>query len=383
MTWRELSRLVRVNGFPCVSIYIPTHRTFPDTKQDPIRLSKALTEAEAQLRAAGVANPQVMLAAARQRSQEQMFWRYQDRGLAVFIREDATRWLKLPAEVPEIVVVADRFHVRPLVGMFADRGSFHLLAATRESVRLFEGAEREFEVVDVEGLPTSLAGAKESTDFDDQLGYHSRVRGAPAGPGSAPKYHTLGQSPEDYEDVELDNFLRSVAKAVDRHLADRAGPLVLAAEPRVLGRLRKALRYGEVAAAAIQRDPASLQPAELHAQAWPIADAVLRGGRDKARERLAARLDGGGVPGAEDVAALFAAAKEGRLETLLLARDQHVWGRYDEASGAVSIDQASAPDNEDLLNLLAVNALAQGGDVISLPERLAARAGPAAGLFRY
>ena len=80
-------------GFPRISIFISTHRAYPETEQDSIRLSNALTEAERQLSAAGVRRIDDLLSPARRRLNDAMFWRFQDHGLAVFIEEGATRWL--------------------------------------------------------------------------------------------------------------------------------------------------------------------------------------------------------------------------------------------------------------------------------------------------
>jgi protein required for attachment to host cells len=379
----DLAELAHSTGFPRISIYIPTHKVYPETEQDPIRLSNALREAEKQLIEAGVRSIDDLLSSARQRINEQMFWRYQDQGLAVFIEEGKTRWLKLPAEVAELTIVADRFHVLPLVNIFADRGQFHVLAVTRHRLRFFDGGERELKEVDVENLPSSLDEVKERTNFQANVGFHTRDRGNKIGSEAAPKYHALGESPEDYEDVELEHFVREVAKAVDNYLAERAAPLVLAARPRVLGRLRQQLRYRHVAHADIQRDPASMTTDQLQAEAWSIAGPLLRQDRDEVRDRLRARLDGAQIPGSENLQELMLATDEGRVATLLLSRDATIWGSYDQDSRKVTVAETPGPDNEDLLNLLTVKTLMQGGNVISLPEDLRTVVGPVAGLFRY
>jgi len=379
----DLAELAGSSGFPRISIYIPTHKVYPQTEQDPIRLSNALKEAGKQLVDAGVRKAEEILSSARQRLNESQFWRHQDHGLAMFIEEGKTRWLKLPAEVAELTTIGDRYHVLPLIDIFADRGRFHLLAATRDTVRLLDGAERELEEVHVEDLPSSLEQIKERTNFDDYAGYHTRDRGKQVGGAAKPKYHALGESPEDYDDIELEHFARDIAKAVDSHLADRMTPLVLAARPRLLGRLRQELRYRHVAEADIQRDPASMTDNELHAEAWAIAGPLLRRDRDETRERLRARLEGAEIPGSEDLQKLFRAADQGRVETLLLSRGAAVWGRYDEKSREVNFAKEASPDNEDLLNLLAVKTMMQGGNVISLPDDVVDRTGPVAGLFRY
>jgi hypothetical protein len=379
----DLIELARSTGFPRISVYLPTHKAYPKTEQDPIRLSNALKEVEKQLAEAGVRQVAEMLSATRQRVNEQMFWRYQDQGLAVFIEEGNTRWLKLPAEVQELTVISNRYHVLPLIDIFADRGRFHLLTATRDAVCFFDGAEREIEQVVVETLPSSLDEIKEQTDFEENVGYHVRSRGSQVGGSAAPKYHALGDNSEDYNDVELENFARAIARAIDHHLAERVAPLVLAARPRLSGRLKHALRYRHVADADIQRDPASMSNDEVHAQAWAIAGPLLRQNRDEIRARLKARLEGMGIPGSEDLRELMRAADEGRIEDLLIARGANVWGTYDEASGELEVADRPGPGNEDLLNLLAIKTLTQGGAVIALPQELISRAGPVAGLFRY
>lgn len=379
----DLAELARSRGFPRISIYIPTHKAYPETEQDPIRLSNALKEAEKQLTDAGVRRIDKLLSAAKRRINEPMFWRYQDRGLAVFIEEENTRWLKLPAEVAELTVIAGRYHVLPLIDVFADRGRYHLLSVTRDAVRFFDGAERELEEMEVENLPAGLSEVTEQTDFEDNVGFHVRGRGNQVGGGATPKYHALGDNPQDYDDVELAHFARAVAKACDSHLAERAAPLVVAAQPRLLGRLRQELRYRYVADTDIQRDPASMKDDELHTQAWAIAGPLLRQHRDAARARLESRLEGAEVAGSEDLQELMRAAYEGRVATLLVARGQNVWGLYDEESRRVDIAERPGPDNEDLLNLLAVKVLELGGDVIALPQDLAVHTGPVAGLFRY
>lgn len=379
MPRNDLAELASSTGFPRISIYIPTHKTFPEAKQDPIRLSNALKKVEKQLAEANVSQREDLVSVARQRVQEYKFWRYMDHGLAVLIEDGATHWLKLPKEVPDLTIVGDRYHVRPLIDIFADSGRFHVLAATRESVRFFDAAEREFEEVKVDNMPLSLDEIKDRTDFEDQAGYHPSSRGSAA----TPQYHALGESPEDYEEVELEQFAQGIAKAVDGHLARDAAPLILVAQPRLLGRLRQVLRYGNVTEDDVQLNPTSMNENELHAKSWGIAGPLLREPRDRLRERCRAWLEGAEIPASDDLKELVRSAEDGRIDTLLLARDANIWGQYDEERRQIFRSDHNAADNEDLLNLLAVKTLMQGGEVISLSDDLAQKAGPAVGLYRY
>jgi hypothetical protein len=122
---------------------------------------------------------------------------------------------------------------------------------------------------------------------------------------------------------------------------------------------------------------------DLHAGGWAIARPLLREPRERLRKRCRAWIEGADISGSSDFEDLMRSADEGRIETLLLSRDKHVWGRYDETSRKISRADKNAADNEDLLKLLALKTLAQGGDVVSLSEDFAEKAGPAVGLYRY
>ncbi len=379
MALHDLAALTRSTGFPRISIFIPTHKTFPQAQQDSIRLSNALKEAERQLNAANVRNAGDLLSNARARTEEHEFWRYQDRGLAVLIEDGATRWLKLPQSVPELTIVAARYHVRPLIDVFSDAGRFYVLAANRGQVRFLEGDQRELEDIKLDDLPASWDSIKRRTDFDDQTGYHARSRGSSA----APRYHALGESAEDYEEVELEQFVQAIAKAVDHRLSAEAKPLILVAQPRLMGRLRQELKYANIPDDDIQSDPTSMGDKDLHAETWAIAGRILREPRDEIRARCKAWAEGADIPASKDVQELIRSAEEGRIETLLVDRDARLWGSYDEDRRLVHRDDANGPQNEDLLNLLVVKTLSQGGDAISLSEELTEKVGPAVGLYRY
>src|SRR5690606_23721718 len=187
----DLIALAQSTGFPRVSIYLPTHLTYPEIEQDPIRLSTLLKEAEQQLESAGLRRPEIddLLAEARGRVPAAMFWRYQYHGLAVLIEKGATHWVKLPRSVPELVVISPRYHLRPMIPMFRNGDRFHVLAVTRDKVRFFEGRERELREAEVEGMPTGITDLLRHTEFDYELGFHARDRGDPRSGAEFGKIH--------------------------------------------------------------------------------------------------------------------------------------------------------------------------------------------------
>ena len=117
--------------------------------QDPIRYRNLLKEALAQLdeqhdrRAEGVA---AMISqprgARRDGDRSSSFWSHQRDGLAVFASPDHFSWHSVPVPLRDITVVADSFHVKPLLPLLYDDGHYHVLCVNREDVRVLRGLAR-------------------------------------------------------------------------------------------------------------------------------------------------------------------------------------------------------------------------------------------------
>lgn len=380
-----LQTLAGSEGYPRVSIYLPTHPTYPDCLQDPIRLSNGLKEVERQLSEAGWRESDVeeLVSEAAKRDKDDLFWRFQDRGLAVFIDNDATQWVKLPAPVEEVTVVAQRYHVRPLIPLLRDKGMFHVLAVTEDGARFFNATENQIYQVQLEGVPSGLDELRERTGFDADVGFHSRDRGQQVGGAAAPKYAALGDSGKDYQKTLLDQFTRGVAKAVEAHLAASQAPLVVVALPQTLGLLSAHLDYAHVAEEKLSVDPGHLSEDELHKRAWAVAEPILTRDRQELRERLRNAVEGQRPDYADHLGSIIRATEEGRVDTVFVSPDEPVWGIYDPSHRVVRIDRTPTAENEDLLNLAALRTLAQGGDVRRLPDDLRETVGPVAALYRY
>jgi hypothetical protein len=78
-----------------------------------------------------------------------------------------------------------------------------------------------------------------------------------------------------------------------------------------------------------------------------------------------------------------AAAREGRVEALFVARDAAVWGVHDLDSGAVEVHEERMPGDDDLLELAAVEALLHQGTVYSVAAGQMPTSGCAAAIMRY
>jgi Bacterial archaeo-eukaryotic release factor family 3 len=362
-----------------VSVLLPTHRTSPDSEQDPIRLKNLLDQAEQRLVAAGLRSPDAkqLLRPGRGLLESARFWSYQSDGLALFLAPGWSRSYRLALELPELVVVADRFHVKPLLGLLVADGRFYLLALSQNQVRLLEGSRQRVEQIELQELPRGLREALRYDDLEKQQQFHIAGRGG----GGPVVFHGHGIGGE-VDKVLLERYLREVDKGLWEVLREERAPLVLAGVGYERAMFRQLTRYAHVVEEGIEGNPEELDPLELHRRAWAIVEPLFVRARAQAagRYRQAAARGQGAIGGVEEV---VRAALQGRVDTLWVPVGEQRWGTVDVQTLQAVVHPDPRPGDDDLLDRAAVQTLLTSGTVFAVPPEQVPGAGPAAALLRY
>jgi hypothetical protein len=365
---------------PCISLYQPTHRHHPDNKQDPIRFRNLVDRAEASLRRK-YPNVEVrrLLAPFRALADDLEFWNHTTDGLAVLGSPGAFRVFQLQRAVPELTVVADSFHLKPLVRIVQSADRYHVLCLSRREVKLYEGNRDVLDEVDpAEGVPRTITEA-----LGDELTEPHRtvVSYGGSGPGGPGLHHGHG-SKKDEVDSDAERFFRAVDRAVLEHHSRPSGlPLVLASLTEHHDVFRRVSHNPFLLADGVRQDPGSLPTDRLREEAWKVVQphylwrlSRLVAGFEEARSKRLATGD------------LSDAAREavaGRVGSLLVDADRHVPGRLDPATGGVEFDDPAHPEVDDLLDDLAELVLDKGGEVVVVPsDRMPTESGLAA-VYRF
>ena len=133
---------------PCLSLYQPTHRHHPDNQQDPIRFRNLVKTLEQSLRQkCPTREVRPLLKPFNDLASDRDFWNHTYAGLAVLCAPDLFRIYKLQRSVPELAIVADNFHIKPLLRI--------VRSADRYQIR--EGGQ--VVVVPAETMPTATGAA--------------------------------------------------------------------------------------------------------------------------------------------------------------------------------------------------------------------------------
>jgi hypothetical protein len=361
----DLKLLLEPRTGSCVSVFVPTHRAGPEVQGNAIRFKNLLRSAEGQLQAAGMRSSEsrefmTPLAAFLGDSH---FWQHQADGLAVFRASDFVRAYRLPVTVPELAVVAETFHLKPLLPLLSEDGGFHVLAISQNSVRLFRGTRQLLDEVELEGVPRSLDEALQYDDPQRQLQFHT---GAPAAGGRrAAIFHGGGGGVDDAKDNVL-RFFQLVDKGLRPILRGDRVPLILAAVEFLHPLYRQATTHGHVMDVGLRGNPDDLTAQELHSMVLPRVEAYFGQEREAATARYH-QLAGTGRTG-RDLAEVLIAAHAGRVDTLFVAVGRQRWGSVDFETGLVRLQDQAGAGVEDLLNVAAVHVLASGGAVFAVPS---------------
>lgn len=379
LTRAELNQLLEPRTRPCVSLYLPTHRLGPEIQQDPIRLKNLLREAERRLSSLEVRSSEVaeLLRPAWRLQSDGLFWRHQQDGLAIFLSPGTEAHYRLPLRFEELVVVADRFHVKPLLSFLSGDGRFFVLALSQNQVRLLEGSRYSVSEVNLEEMPTDLKEALGTEAREKQLQFHTRAPGA-AG-GRAAMFHGHGPGGEESKERLLQYF-RSIDSALERYLRDERAPLVLAGVEYYFPIYRQANSYPHLVEGVVAGNPEAQTIDDLHQRALGLVASRFESDLAEAAARYRALAGTGRT--SNRLVETVSAALEGRVDVLFVAVGVQVWGSVDGSSGIVR-HEVPEPSDFDLLDLAAVRALLQGGTVYAVRPEAMPDESPLAAILRY
>lgn len=372
-------------GGPCISLYLPTHRNVPENTVDVPTFRGLVALAARRLEAWRPAvAAEGLLAPLAALADDRAFWQHAAAGLAVLAAPAGARLFRLERPVAPLAVVADRFHLLPLVTAAAALEAVHLLLLTSRRATVLGGTAwhdpRGCTLGPLVPVPVRTAAGAAAEEWLDRerfvdaevLEPHRVAHGmGPAGRAAGAIVHGgWGGRRDDVED-DTAIYLRCVDELVAEQVSAPSGrPLVLVADDRLAAAFRRVSRNPLLLPAGVAVDPHLLDERDVAARAAAVL-AMRRAGilAGTLADYEAAR--GGGLS-AWDLADVARAAVGGRVATVFVEEDRFEPGACDPASGA--IERAAGPGmaagdparSDDLLDAVATAVTLHGGDVVAL-----------------
>jgi hypothetical protein len=369
----EMQRLLAPSAPPCVSVYLPTSRRFPEKRQDPTRYRDLLNQVETLL-AESPDGGQAALMETLRELEGSPHWEHSLDGLAVFLSPDVSAAYRLPMGVPERAIVADSFHVKPLIRFLHANARYFVLSVSQNSVSLYEGSPFGVGTVDLATLPQSLREAIVVPERNRAVTQHGGGTGGVS-------FHGRGPGKEETKDSLL-KYFRAIDKGLREFLRDERAPLLLASVKYYHPIYREANTYPHLLSEMLEGNYEHANGDKIHAEAWPLVSAGFERQTVEWVERYRA-LAGSGLA-SDDMDAIAMATLSGRVRAVLAADGESVFGKLDRRTGAITYhDKQLGADDDDLVDDLCEECLKRGAEVYVVPRADMPTASPIAAVYRF
>lgn len=346
-TEKDITRLNRLEGGLCVSIYQPTTHLTQKIGKARIEFRHSINEAVAQMEAAGhdkriIGVIEINLL---HLADDDNFWRVQASSLAVFATPDGVTTFRLANKLEKNVEVSDRFHLLPLLRAVTFPHEAFILAVAENGVRVIEVfSDMPPKKVKVPGLPKDAASHAGKSTINDRTGA-SRIQG-----DEGQRVHHLA-------------YLRAIDAALRPILSGRDTPLIVAAVNPLAHLYPHVNTYHRLASQQIQVSPDNTKDAELAELAIPVLDELYAEELKAAAELFEERVNGGRT--ATDLTDVARAATHGAVDTLFADLDDARPGTIDDA-GRVTFAGEETAGNYGLVDEVARRTILNGGRVMAV-----------------
>ena len=377
LTRNNLNLLMAVHKRPSVSIFMPMHRSGPETQQYPIRLKNLIREAEGRLIARGLHAPEAkeLLEPAERLLRDGLFRQHQSDGLAMFLSLGVFHYYPLPFVFEELVIVTDRFHIKPLLPLLSGDGRYYILALSQNKVRLLQGTRYSVNEVSLADVPENLAETLRDDDSWKDLHMHS---GLSRGEGKLSAI-THGDEVDSKENIR--RYFRRIDRGLHELLRNERAPLVLAGVDYLHPIYKEVNSYPHLMDEGIAGNPERLSAGELHELTWTIVKPYFQKAQQEAVNRYKEFISSGRA--SNRFRKIILAAYHGQVESLFAVPDFQQWGTFDPSTDELHLHKKEKAGDEDLLESTAIQTLLNGGTVYVVKPGTMPDTGSLAAVLRY
>lgn len=363
-------RIVELGGSrqgPCVTVYTPLETAGTETRQNEIRISNQASEAAEMFERSGLKADEAKkivlpLTEIATQMEDPSGQRYP--GLVSFLSPEESEVFASPLRFEERTIGGSRFITRHLLPMLDAPQVVYTLALSLGEAKLYEMTRETQEDISPKEMPGSLQALEAFEDPEKSIQQHSPDSG-----GDATVFHGHGGAKDSGDQLEED-YIRAVAEAVNTFLESRNGPLLIASTEELQAQYLQFNRYKDVIEDGLTGNFEHRSPAQLRDDAWEVMDARTGDRATEIRERFLNFASSAPDSVVRGVLPIVSLAYQGRVSELLFPETLQTSGLFDAETGEAEEVHEGVDDAlvDDLVDLAAVLALQNGGEVHAVPD---------------
>ncbi|MFI1918068.1 hypothetical protein [Nocardia sp. NPDC020380] len=356
-THGDILALASTTGPWCVSIYTPTEVDTPTPDKNRVAFENQVKQALELVTDKGAR--ETLAEEFADLIDDEDYWRYQSRTLAVHATPDGMRTYRVPNRLEASTTVGDRFNIKPLLRSITFPQTAFVLALAEGSVRLVEVvADGPAEDVQIAGMPSDLNSYLDLPPLGRSP--HGRLQGS------------------EGRKVRVRQYCRAVDHALRSVLSGMDIPLVLAAAEPTDSLYRTVNSYPGLLTEGLPGNPEHLSDAELATRTRELLDKHYADELSTLRDEFEKRRSDG--RGAIDLADIARAATYGIVHALFVDIDATVPGTVADDGSIVTSAAADAPG---VLDEIARRVVLSNGRVLAVRAEDIPDGAHAAAVLRY
>ncbi|HAR41128.1 MAG TPA: hypothetical protein DCS07_00590 [Bdellovibrionales bacterium] len=274
--------------------------------------------------------------------------------LAIFHGDGSTQILRIPMDLQDRCVVADSFHIKPILYWVQRDPQFYLLGLDSRSVRLFSGS--------ASGIKLVHEVTRQEILPDERISRGARMK----------------RSVQDTKKKDLLAFFSSAEKEIRAFIGKNRHPVIVVGVKAHIPVYRSVNRDPDLLTEFITGNPAGWSPQELQTKSTEILGRLF----ESAKDRILHEYNDAEPRGlaTTELTKIIHAAYQGQIRKLMVAHDLNLWGSFKNTPLRLHSQKTGVED--DVLDDLAELVLSRGGKVMTLPVSEMPHFEPAAAILK-
>lgn len=342
ITRHDLKELQSLTKVPALSILLPTHRAFPENKQDPILVKNLVDEAKDRLGQEFSARELEPLFNQLDALVGEINYPHTLDGLALFVSHDFAKSYYLPFPVPARVIIDQTFATRDLVYGMHRTLRYWVLLLSQASTRLLVGTGETLEEIADQTFAMQMTGPGATT----ALPY---------------------DSDSSYMDDRHRRFFQQVDSAFGTYANDEDLPLIVGGVDRQISFFKEVSQYKGAIVGTLSGNLDRATIYELTPPVWELMQSVRRDQQANALQELADAAGARKV--VSTIEEVWRLAHEGRGKRLLVEKNYHVPAVVTDEGNLEIVDQVGGTEvMDDAIDEIIEAVLAKGGQVVLVED---------------
>lgn len=378
---KDIEVLLERREYPAITIYLDTHKRWQKNEKSKIMLKNMLQDIEEELENRGMRDSEIekLLSPIEDMEKDLEFWKNTTKGLAIFLSKDVQLTILLSRPISSKFYIDHYFNIKYLAEYLFEHDDYYVLALSTKKNFLYMASNKDFELIpESEFLPEDMETSMR-TEGQEKSIQHATTKSIGRSSSGGTAFHGH-DAYEDGEEILLQRYLNKVDKAIDRLLSKYRVPMVLVCTEPIYSLYKEINSYPGLIKDYVKGNPDEKENREALLEKTGM---IVKKITESQKEKTASEYNNDTENNLSGISETIRAAYYGSVSTLLIAKMDYCWGKFNLSNGTVRLHDSFRSDSQDLLNIAVIFTIRNNGKVYNVSKKSLATEENVAAILRY